>query len=176
MLQPNLSYKVIFLFAYNCNWDLGLTRSDPGLFPQDSTHPHKKLGLYDNENVRVLVFDIDWVFVLKLPDNELCCLWVPTRNKAREVLLGILGGGGGMRTQFSKSWRYFRPKKCHFSHRFHTWLLKSIPVFKPSLRNYHDQYIRFIYREKTVYSTTHETIINRHVKHTGEMKHTFYVR
>ena len=23
----------------------------------------EKLGLYDNENVRVLVFDIDWVFV-----------------------------------------------------------------------------------------------------------------
>ena len=44
-------------------WDLGLTRSDPRLFPQDSTHPHKKLSLYDNENVRVLVFDIDWVFV-----------------------------------------------------------------------------------------------------------------
>ena len=53
VLQPNLSYKTIFLFAY-CNWDLDFTQSDPGLFPQDSTHPHKKLGLYDNENVRVL--------------------------------------------------------------------------------------------------------------------------
>ena len=57
-LQPNLSYKIIFLFAY-CHWGLGLTGSDPRLFPQDSTHPHKKLGLYDNENVRVLVLDID---------------------------------------------------------------------------------------------------------------------
>ena len=63
-----------------------------------------------------------------------------------------------------------------FSHRFHTWLLTSILVFKPSLRNYHDQYIRFIYREKTVYSTTHKTVINRHMNHTGEMKQTFYVR
>ena len=62
VLQPNLSYIIIFLFAY-CHWDLGLIRSDPGLFPQDSTYPHKKLGLYDNENVRVLVFNIDWVFV-----------------------------------------------------------------------------------------------------------------
>ena len=58
VLQPNLSYKIIFLFAYS-HWDLGLTRSDPRLFPQDSTHPHKKLSLYDNENVRVLIFDID---------------------------------------------------------------------------------------------------------------------
>ena len=38
-------------------------------------------------------------------------------------------------------------QKIYFSHRFHTWPLKSIPVFKPSLRNYQDQYIRFIYRE-----------------------------
>ena len=62
-----------------------------------------------------------------------------------------------------------RPKKCHFSHRFHTWPLKSIPVFKPSLRNYQDQYIRSIYREKTVYSTTDKTVINRPINHTGEM-------
>ena len=45
-LQPNLSYKIIFLFPY-CHWGLGLTGSDPRLFPQDSTHPHKKLSLYD---------------------------------------------------------------------------------------------------------------------------------
>ena len=163
MLQPNLSYEIIFLFAY-CHWDLGLTGSDPGLFPRDSWHPHKKFGLYDNENVR----DIEWVFVVKLPDNELCCLWVSSRNKARKVLLGILGGG--LRAQFSKSWPYFRLKKCHFSRRFHTWPLKSILVFKPSLRNYQDQYIRFIYRKRTVYSsTTHKTVINRPINHTGEM-------
>ena len=64
VLQPNLSYKIIFLFAYS-HWDLGVTRSDPPVFPQDSTHPHKKLGLYDNENVRVLVLNIDWVFFYK---------------------------------------------------------------------------------------------------------------
>ena len=58
VLQPNLSYKIIFVFAY-CHWDLGLTGSDPGLFRQDSSHPHEKLGLYDNENVHVRVLDID---------------------------------------------------------------------------------------------------------------------
>ena len=52
-----------FFVCLLSQWYLRLTRSDPGLFPKDSTHPHKKLGLYDNENVRVLVFDIDWVFV-----------------------------------------------------------------------------------------------------------------
>ena len=63
------------------------------------------------------------------------------------------------------------PKNVIFHTSFIPGLLKSIPIFKPSLRNYRDQYIRisFIHREKTVYSTTHETVINRPMNHTGEM-------
>ena len=52
VLQPNLSYKIIFVFAY-CHWDLDLTRSDPGLFLRIQRIRIKKLSLYDNENVRV---------------------------------------------------------------------------------------------------------------------------
>ena len=44
------------------------------------------------------------------------------------MIPGVTPGNSwwGCATQFSKSWPYFRPKKCHFHTRFQTWHLKKL--------------------------------------------------
>ena len=44
------------------------------------------------------------------------------------MIPGVTPGNSwwGCATQFSKSWPYFRPKKCHFHTRFQTWYLKKL--------------------------------------------------
>ena len=55
-------------------------------------------------------------------------------NKARKVLLGFLGGG--VRAQSAPNPDPISNQNKSFSHRFHTWPLKSISVFRSTpLRN-----------------------------------------
>ena len=58
VISPTAKFKIqnlFFLFAYS-HWDVGLTR----IFLRiQRIRISEKFGLYDNENVRVLVFDID---------------------------------------------------------------------------------------------------------------------
>ena len=55
-------------------------------------------------------------------------------NKARKVLLGLLGGG--VRAQSAPNPDPISNQNKSFSHRFHTWPLKSISVFRSTpLRN-----------------------------------------